>query len=86
MGMPLHYAAEQGNADVVQLLIEAGANVNALDASGITPFRLAKNHNHEDVVRLLGGKSGSGSDPLYKWAMFVSVLFIIIVLILLASR
>ena len=85
MGTALHFAAEQGKANVVQMLIEAGANVNALNTSGITPVRLAKNRGHQDVVRLLRGGSAT-NDPFYKWAMFVSVLFLIIVLVLLASR
>ena len=35
---PLHLAAEYGRDRIVQILLEFGANVNALDDSGKTPM------------------------------------------------
>lgn len=45
-------AAEQGNPEVVRLLIEKGADVN-VNLDFMTPLKLAKNHNHLEVARIL---------------------------------
>ncbi|OQR89304.1 hypothetical protein ACHHYP_06362, partial [Achlya hypogyna] len=50
---PLHAAAQLGNTVVAQILIHAGANVNALDNCGWTPIYAAASEGHEGVVRLL---------------------------------
>ncbi|RHY55119.1 hypothetical protein DYB38_008080 [Aphanomyces astaci] len=39
---PLHIAASDGNAEVVKLLIQAGANCHAKDRWGVTPLDCAK--------------------------------------------
>jgi ankyrin repeat protein len=40
----LHYAAQWGGADAVQLLLQAGADVAAVDAKGLTPLSYAVLH------------------------------------------
>jgi ankyrin repeat protein len=52
---PLHFASNDGFTDVVQLLLEHRANVNAKDqAKNIhVPLGNASMHGHLDVVRLL---------------------------------
>ena len=46
---PLHWAArDNSNADVVKVLIEKGADVNALDNYKWTPLQLAANSNIEN--------------------------------------
>jgi ankyrin repeat protein len=49
----LHYAAGLGFADLVQPLIEHGADVNAEDDKGKTPLRVAVEANQREVVKLL---------------------------------
>lgn len=50
---PLHYAARYNNPDVVKFLLEKGANKEAKDASGTTPYEAAKKENAEKVIPLL---------------------------------
>lgn len=38
---PLHIAARRGSPELVSLLLEKGANVNAQDSSSVTPLHLA---------------------------------------------
>ena len=73
---PLHLAALAGNLQVVRLLLDSGADANALSESKTTPIRLAllgtrPDHNPETVRILLaaGAKintaTGSGTSPLH---------------------
>ena len=58
-GTPLHWAAYKGCLDACRLLIEHGADVNALDTFGDTPLSDAISEDHTDVIELLekhGGK------------------------------
>ncbi len=50
---PLHVAADAGDAIVSTLLVEAGANVAAMDYCENTPLHLAVKHGHLDAVRVL---------------------------------
>ena len=51
---PLHYAASAGHNDIVELLIERGANVNATDSGkGATPLDYAHWGDHEEVIETL---------------------------------
>lgn len=49
----LHWASAGGYADLVRLLIEAGANVNHRARDGTTPLMLAAGNGFDDVVRAL---------------------------------
>lgn len=49
----LHVAAETGDAEIAQMLVEANADVNIADDDGETPLMIAAQHNHLQVVRLL---------------------------------
>ena len=56
---PLHYAAEGGYNEIVELLIDKGANVNAKDENGATPLDLAIQFKEFETAALLrkhGGK------------------------------
>ena len=63
----LHGAASQGHYEVVQILIDNGADLNASDVEGMTPFdcsmltdrRRINNTKTSDLLRSLGAKSGA---------------------------
>ena len=69
---PLHYAAVEGNKEVVELLITKGADVNAKDdQSGETPLHFAAFSGHKEIVELLiakgadvNAKDDDGKTPL----------------------
>jgi ankyrin repeat protein len=50
---PLHFAAWEGHVAVVELLIDARAQVNVHAAWGHTPLEYAASAGHKDVVELL---------------------------------
>ena len=49
----LHFAAENGREEVVELLLSKGANVNVSDGFGRTPLHLAAAEGHLEVVKML---------------------------------
>ncbi|WP_257254281.1 ankyrin repeat domain-containing protein, partial [Endozoicomonas sp. SESOKO3] len=50
---PLYLAAREGHTDIVQLLIEAGADLNAALPNGASPLFIAARKGHTDIVKLL---------------------------------
>ena len=50
---PLYLAATLGNLDITTALIEAGANINFQDASGLTSLMRAVGFKHTDIAHLL---------------------------------
>lgn len=69
---PLHIASWKGYADVVELLLVAGASVNAKDRKGLTPLHLATSYGHADVIKVLldagadvNAKDKKGNTSLY---------------------
>lgn len=51
---PLHYAAAGGHSDIVRLLIEQGAAIDAVSTHGITPLIMAAQEGkHAAIVALL---------------------------------
>ncbi|KAJ3101198.1 Ankyrin repeat and FYVE domain-containing protein 1 [Phlyctochytrium bullatum] len=50
---PLHLAAWNGNLDCVRMLLEHGADVEAVDRSGATPLVLAEKRKRKSVVQVL---------------------------------
>jgi ankyrin repeat protein len=57
----LHCAAQKGQADVVQLLLDRGASVHTEDRNKRTALRVAELHGHSDIVHLLLNK---GAQPV----------------------
>jgi ankyrin repeat protein len=50
---PLHYAAHEGNLVILDLLLGAGANINALTPSKADALMLAAHNGHLDMVKRL---------------------------------
>ena len=50
---PLHSAAANGNAELVSVLIDFGADRNRATDDGSTAQALAKDRGHADTARLL---------------------------------
>jgi hypothetical protein len=47
------YAIHSGHAEVVETLVQGGANVNSKDSSGTSPMKLASTESRKDIVVLL---------------------------------
>ena len=54
----LHYAADKGHKEIVELLIANGADVNAKLMYGTTPLDSAYKKQIRDLLRKHGGKTG----------------------------
>jgi ankyrin repeat protein len=68
----LEFAARQGCFDCVPVLLQAGADINAVDPDGITPLLSAMINGHYDVANILIEKGANpniadrtGRTPLY---------------------
>ena len=48
----LHLAAERSNKEIVQLLLDQGASVSAVDGDNLTPIEVAKKYNRLVIVQL----------------------------------
>jgi ankyrin repeat protein len=55
---PLHYAAENGDKDIVELLIKKGADINYLTREGVSPLDSASVSENNDVFALLRDRGG----------------------------
>ena len=47
----LHIAVETGNVRAIQILLQAGAQINPLDSSSSTPLHLAAYLGYDDVIK-----------------------------------
>jgi ankyrin repeat protein len=60
--IPLHLAAERGHLEIVNLLLEKGADINAPDKNGLTPLCVAALNRNSEIVNLLLKKGAQVSD------------------------
>jgi ankyrin repeat protein len=60
---PLHYAATSENVDVVRLLLDENAYIDAASPNGTTPLMMAAHYGTDATVKLL---IEAGADPLLK--------------------
>ncbi len=72
---PLHFAARAGNAQIINVLLNAGANIEAKNKDGNTPLLSAVSKEQKDSIRALVAKSADiearnliGVSPL-SWAV-----------------
>lgn len=63
---PLHLACYFGSLEAARLLIEYGANVNALAQDNVRPLGFAVMKNHMDIVAELERPRCVGSPPSFK--------------------
>jgi ankyrin repeat protein len=65
---PLQLAAGQANYDAVEVLVKAGADINAIDVRGANPlvFAVATDHANPKIVELLLAK-GTKREPALDW-------------------
>ncbi len=56
----LHMAARRGNVEVIEALLDCGADLEARDSAGDTPLRRAVNCNQLEAAKLLLAR---GADP-----------------------
>ncbi|KAJ3498372.1 hypothetical protein NLG97_g1171 [Lecanicillium saksenae] len=56
---PLFWAATQGHKDMVELLLDHGAQVNSKDRSNLTALHIAITAGHQDIVSVLIDRSAS---------------------------
>ena len=68
---PLHYAADRRHTLLLQLLLDAGAHVDAETAEGTTPLMLAASRGDEDSLLLL---LLAGAQPLHQNARRATAL------------
>ena len=59
---PLHDASQRGQAAVVSVLLEKGANASLKDNFGRTPFMVAWQYGHNDIMHMLEN-AGHGQRP-----------------------
>ena len=60
---PLHYAATGGHVDVMRLLLDNNAYIDAASPNGTTPLMMAARYGSNDAVNLL---LEAGADPVLK--------------------
>jgi ankyrin repeat protein len=53
MGTALHHAVRRGHREIVELLVERGANVDLEDVQGRTALMLAKENERSKIVDFL---------------------------------
>jgi len=72
---PLLYAATGGKDEVVKMLLDLGANINAVSDNGTTPLMMAVRGGHKSTVKLLLARGANPNmknergDTALAWAM-----------------
>ncbi len=62
----LHWAAQAGEADLVKMLLDKGADAKALDGAGNTPFDLARQNSQVEVESVLAAWKEKGASTSRK--------------------
>lgn len=53
--LPIHAAVEGGNPDIVRLMVQNGADPNAVDLHGNTPLQIAEKKGNAAMIEVLKG-------------------------------
>jgi ankyrin repeat protein len=71
----MHYASSYGHKNIIEILLDSGANIHAYDAKKATPLHSAASGGYSDITRLLldrgaviDEKDEHGWTPFYKAA------------------
>ena len=64
-GLPLHSAANKFRIETIRILLDAGAEVDAVNNKGETPLLLAVGHNDPDVPAVIRLMREHGADPYH---------------------
>jgi ankyrin repeat protein len=65
----LHFASKFGYLDSARLLLDHGADPNALDNDHVTPLHLALKRGHLEIVQLLRGANHDSRDKEARTAL-----------------
>jgi ankyrin repeat protein len=68
---PLHYAATKGHLNLIQLLLEHHAYIDAASPNGTTPLMMAAHYGSDEAVRLL---LDEGADPTLRNQLKLSAI------------
>jgi ankyrin repeat protein len=72
-GSALHYAVRTGNTDVMKVLVDLGADVNAKDADGLTALDYAMGRGYVPFLQLAQAPRKDLADPLRAWGANVEL-------------
>ena len=67
----MHYAATRGHLDIMRMLLEAHAYIDAESPNGTTPLMMAAHYGTPQAVRLL---LDEGADPTLKNQLGLSAI------------
>jgi hypothetical protein len=73
MNTPLHLAIQNGNIDIIKMLLADGCNLGERNAEGRTPLELATAMNNDEIVRLLL-EHGAGHAAIPQAAQMAGIL------------
>jgi len=72
---PLHWAASHGQADLARKLLDAGADVSALDLIGRTPLHVAVEHPELVKILLANGADVNARDVFRETPLHLAVRY-----------
>lgn len=86
---PLHEAAQFGRFDCVKILVDCGADIDAIKRSDWTPLMLActkPESNYKDIVEYLGNKGNNNSSTYFVCIVYKIIELKIRIMILLLIK